>query len=160
VTSGAIQIGAPLAAYPGSPALASGSVVTGGSGSSFTVSPAQTVTSQGILAGTNDIFQPTEFVAQLDVHGPNGGDNAELIVAMMRSGYAADQFLVIRPQGDVTPLYATDAVQAPFVNGEAQYEYRWMTEAHLEIDPIIVVGQQFADVVNVTLVEVDGREAG
>ena len=80
VSLGAIAAGAQLLGNN----LAGNTVVTalgtgaGGIGT-YTVSPSQAVASQVIAAGTQMLLQPTKVTIQLDVHGPNSGDNTQII---------------------------------------------------------------------------------
>jgi hypothetical protein len=79
---------------------------------------------------------------QLDVYGPNSADNSHTITTLFRDSYAVDQFAT--SGFDVTPLYADDARQAPFIDAESQWEDRWMISAVLQVNPIITVPQDFA----------------
>jgi hypothetical protein len=72
---------------------------------------------------------------------------------MLRDDYAMAQFST--SGFDVTPLYADDPKQVPFLNGEQQYETRWIVEAVLQVNPVVSVPQQFMDAASITLVEVD-----
>ena len=113
----------------------------------------QTTLPSGPVAAGNAFFlQKTQFNMQIDVHGPNGGDNAQIITTMMRDDYAVQQFATSGLA--ITPLYADDPRQIPFINAEQQYENRWVVEAMLQVDPVITVPQQFADQLNVTLINV------
>jgi len=90
---------------------------------------------------------------QLDIYGPNAGDNCRLIKALFRSGYAYDYF-----QGldlPLTPLYGDEGVQMPMINGEQQYENRWKLTVSFEGDFTISTTQQFADTLSVGLIDVD-----
>lgn len=99
-----------------------------------------------ISVGASDFMQPTKFTVQLDVHGPNSGDNAQIISTLFRDAYAVD---FMAPS--VSPLYADDPRQAPFINDQDQYEYRWIVEAVMQIDPVVTVsGVEFADTVTLS----------
>lgn len=119
----------------------------------YTISPTQTVSSTTIQAGTVGSEQETKVTIQLDVHGPNSGNNAQMISTLFRSDYAVQQF---QSQGfDITPLYADDPKQIPFINAEEQYETRWVIEAVLQVNPVVSVSQDFAGALSVGLVNVD-----
>ncbi len=105
-----------------------------------------------IAAGNILFLQKTQFSMQLDVHGPNSGDNAQAITTMLRDDYAVQQFATSGLA--ITPLYADDPRQIPFINAEQQYENRWVIEAMLQVDPVITIPQQFADQLNVMLINV------
>lgn len=106
------------------------------------------------LAGVGSATQATHVVVQLDVHGPNGGDNAQVIATMLRDPYGADAFAA--SGFDVTPLYADDPRQVPFINAEEQYEDRWIVDAHMQANEVVTgVPVQFAAALAVELVEVE-----
>jgi hypothetical protein len=94
--------------------------------------------------------QPTEVRVQLDFHGDASADVAQVIGTLFRSSAAVDAF-----REGISPLYADDAAQMPFLNGENQYENRWVVMAYLQVNPTVSTPQQFADTVRVDLVEVD-----
>lgn len=128
---------------------------TGGVGT-YSIAPAQTVASGTLAAGVAEILQPTKATIQLDVHGPSGSDNAQIISTLMRDRFAVERF---HASGfDVTPLYADDPRQMPFLNAEQQYEDRYVIEAVLQVNPIVTAGpQQFADQLSVTPINVQAR---
>ena len=121
----------------------------------YQVSPTQTVASETMYAGTREDLVQTELTVQLDVHGPQSGNNTRVIEGLFRSEYAVDQ--MASSGFDVAPLYCGDPHQAPFVNDSNQVEYRWSMDAHLQINPRITTPQQFADEVEVTTVVVGPR---
>lgn len=137
--------------------LASGTVVeaqqngTPGGVGVYLVTPNQNVSSQSMSAGVMDITTSTEFIIQCDVHGPNSGDNAQVISNIIRSSYAVDQM----DGTGVTPLYSDDPRQAPFDTGAKQYEERWTVDVHLQIKPTVSVPQEFSDSFTLTVVDVD-----
>lgn len=121
----------------------------------YVIDPAQTVASAPMAAGAQTIAQSTEFVVQLDVHGPISGDIAQTISTLMRSPWGVDQFAAQNPNYGVVPLYSDDPKQLPFSNDQQQQENRWMIEAHLQINPAVTVSQQFSGAAAVTLISVD-----
>lgn len=123
---------------------------TGGAGH-YVVSNAQTVGAGIMSAGTMSIETSTEFIAQLDVHGPNSGDNATVISNTFRSAYAVDQL----DGTGVTPLYSDDPRQAPFITAASQYEDRWTVDVHMQFKPSVSTPQEFYDAVDLTVVNVD-----
>jgi hypothetical protein len=131
-------------------ALGSGS---GGAGT-YTVGPSQTVAGPIVLAaGGETMLQPTQATVQLDVHGPNSADNAQIISTMFRDDYAVQ---ALAASGfDLAPLYAGEPHQAPFMNAEQQVEYRWVVDAVLQVNPVLTVPQQFADQLVAGVIDVD-----
>jgi hypothetical protein len=116
----------------------------------YIVAPSQTLAATTLSAGQTEIKQSTEVVIQLDVHGLNSADNTQVISTLFRDAYGVAQFA----GSGVTPLYADDPRQVPFINAEQQYEQRWIVDVHLQIDPVVAVSAQFADKATITLVDV------
>lgn len=77
---------------------------------------------------------------QLDIHGENGTDNATVITTLFRDDYGVAAI----DNAIFAPLYASDGRQMPFVNGEQQYEDRWIVTVTLQAVPVISTPQQFA----------------
>lgn len=154
ITLGTIKAGAVVfgvGVTPGTKITALGTG-TGGAGT-YQISPAQTLASRELSCGAMGATQPTNVVVQLDVHGPAGADNAQIISTLMRDGYAVQKFAEYG--GDATPLLADEPRQLPFLNAEQQYEDRWVIEAMLQANPVVSVPQQFAAAAEVDLVDVD-----
>ena len=133
--------------------VAVGTQIVAGSGVTWTVSPAQTVASTTIQAGTAAYGQPTEFTAQIDVHGPGCGDIAETVATLFRSPYACD--FMAGSGYAIQPLYASDPAQLPFINGEQQYEERYTIDLRMQADIINPVAQQYLDQLSTDLINVD-----
>lgn len=93
----------------------------------------------------------TEVTIQLDVHGPKGTDNCQVIATLWRSDYATR---FINPE-IFQPLYASDGQQMPFMNAERQYENRWVMSLVLQSDVAVSTPAQFADTLTVTLDQAD-----
>lgn len=89
------------------------------------------------------ITAPTQVDIQLDVHGPASADAAQTIRTLFRSTYATAAF-----PATLQPLYADDPHQVPFVNGERQYEDRWVVTVHLQANPTVSTPAQFAATVS------------
>lgn len=138
-------------------------LVTGNGGAgTYTVSPPQIFPPSGAIgyfiigvsaieggaptamyAGLNTYMQPTRWTVQLDVHGPNSADNAQTISTLFRDAFAVD---AMGPT--LSPLYADDPHQAPFVNDQNQYENRWIIEAVMQVNPVVTLpGVEFADTI-------------
>lgn len=134
----------------------SGSV--GGTGV-YAVNVRQTIHSQTLASGVKDLLQSTRFLVQLDVHGPNSGDNAQVVSTIFRDEYGVDLFsaqclALGLDQSAVVPLYADDPNQVPFINDQDQYENRWVIEAYLQANEHLTTPQQYTDTVIVTNVSV------
>lgn len=124
---------------------------SGGGEGTYTVSVSQTVGTETMACGSKTMTQNTRVTIQWDVHGPNSGDNAQILTTMMRDGYMVDQMAGT----GVTPLNADEAKQIPFIDGEAQYENRWILSADFQVNPSVVVPLQFASALEIVLKETD-----
>ena len=90
----------------------------------------------------------TRTTFQLDIHGPNGADNAQVITTLWRDDYAMSAI----DNSILVPLYASDGQQMPFINGEKQYEDRWVVTVEMQVNPVISTPAQFADTVLPTII--------
>lgn len=129
----------------------------GGGVGTYQVTGIQTAAPAPMACGTKACLQPTRLVVQLDVHSDGtstqGADNAQVISTLFRDEYAVDAFRAL--SADVTPLYADDPKQIPFINDSNAYESRWVIEAHLQVNATVMVPQQFADQLAATLKPVE-----
>lgn len=97
---------------------------------------------------TLEMRRSGQVAIQLDIHGPDSANIATIVSAIWRSTYAPSEI-----DGDVfTPLFANDPRQIPFINGEMQYENRWIVELQMQTNPVISTPQQFADKLNATVI--------
>lgn len=154
IAIGATVFGTAVAANTKITALGTG---TGGVGT-YTVSPSQTVASRVLASGARAVEQGAEVVVQLDFHTADGtaADLAQTASTLLRDPYGVDFFAALAPPSNgVVPLYADDPKYVPFLNAEQQYEQRWMLEAHFQINQVATVPAQYADVVEVAVVDVD-----
>jgi hypothetical protein len=90
--------------------------------------------------------EPLQVSYQLDVHGPASMDNNRVIKLLWRSDYAVDT----TDSAVLTPLYASDGTQRPFINGEGQYEDRWVLTVEAQVNPAVSTPMQFADTVGLS----------
>jgi len=100
-----------------------------------------------------DVTRSTGAGFQLDFYGPASSDYAQRFATLFRDDHAFQWFAEMHP--GVTPLYCDDGSQMPLTNGEKQYEARWMIQAMLQVNPAVSTPMQFADRVDVTIVEAD-----
>lgn len=117
----------------------------------YVVSNSQTVASETMSAGEIQTATSTEFIIQCDVHGPNSGDNAQVMSQAIRSDFAVNQM----SGTGVTPLFSDDPRQTPFITAADQYEERWSIDVHLQITPIISTPVEFSDSTTITTEAVD-----
>lgn len=125
----------------------------------YTVVPAgQTVASGTVLAaGTLEIKQPTHVVVQVAFHdaSPEAGDLAAIVTTLFRDQFGVQLFRDQAPNYGVGPLYADEARQAPFLNGEQQIEFRWAVDVHLQANFVVTTPQQFFEVCGIEVLSVE-----
>lgn len=125
----------------------------GGPGT-YRVTPSQTAASQPMAAGGTVMMQPTDVVFQIECHGEGGANNAQVISTVMRDAVGVARFNELNP--NLTPLYADDPRQVPFINENQQYEDRWIVEAHVQANQSVrFIPTQFADAATIELIEVE-----
>lgn len=134
---------------------------TGGVGT-YTVAPAQTISSRTLSGGKQRLVQPAQASVQLDFHNapqgtPAASDMAQTVSTVLRDGVGVSMFANQVPNYGVSPLYADDPRQMPFVNDQQQYEWRWVLAAEFQVDQQVDIAQEYADSVIVGLIEVDER---
>ena len=101
--------------------------------------------------GSRQTQRSTRLDMQIDVYGPAAAENAQIIGTLLRDLYGCDFLRAHRVQ----PLYCSDPTQLPLITGEQQYLARWMLQTALQFNPTVSTSQQFADIVDVNLVEID-----
>lgn len=122
----------------------------GGTGT-YQVSVSQALASETLYSGTRSDQVGTEWTVQIDCHGPNSFNNINTIDALFRSEFGVNFF---ESTGFwIAPLHCDVAGQMPFENAEREIEYRWVCELHLEIVPIVMTPQQFAQQIQVKNIE-------
>lgn len=139
LTSGSL-LGAQASGTPGGPGT-------------YAITPSQSFGAQALAAGLKESLSPMKLTVQVDVHGPNSTDYAQIIVTLFRDDYACVFFAENEPP--LAPLYIDNGQQIPFVSGEKQYEDRWVLEAKLQLNPVVSTPMQFADTLSVGLKEID-----
>ncbi len=147
------------------PGLAAGTIVTGfGTGSggvgTYNIAPSQTVNSEIMSAGTKVMTQNARIVVQLEFQGAGtaAGDFAQTVSTALRDEFGVDFFAnLAAPLNGVVPLYADDPHQVAFINAENQFEWRWVLDAHLEVQQTVTVPQTYADSASVDVVGVEAE---
>ena len=94
-------------------------------------------------AGFRYSMQSIKLTVQCDFHGPNSMDNANIFSTLFRDEAACTFFS--EASDGVSPLYTSDPRQVPFINAEANFEYRWSIDAEIQITPTVTTVQQFAN---------------
>ncbi|WP_311271082.1 LIC_12616 family protein [Sphingobium sp. WCS2017Hpa-17] len=109
----------------------------------------QTAHSYDAEEGEKEVSRSTSLHFQLDIYGPNGSDNTQIITTLFRDEYG---FSFFKGHG-IAPLYCDDGRQMPLVSGEKTYIQRWLTRGVLQTNLAVTVPQQFADKLITTLME-------
>ncbi|EOS94708.1 hypothetical protein LU631_02710 [Erwinia tracheiphila] len=90
---------------------------------------------------------------QVDIYGDGAGDRAIALETLFRTGYAYDAIKAIDAR--VAPLYSTEAIQAPMINAENQWQERYMLTLYLQVHITIDVQQDFFDKAQITINQAD-----
>lgn len=89
----------------------------------------------------------TQYKYQVDCYGPDAPNNADIISGAWRTMWACDYFagqgFVIGPALPATPLFADEPQQLNIVNGEDQYEQRFMCALYLQANQVVGLPQDF-----------------
>lgn len=155
ISAGAILFGADV---PEGTAITKQLSGTAGGTGTYSINSSLTLSGRSLSAGIVTKEIGSEVVVQLDFHS-EGYDSAELaqtVSTLFRDSYATTYFNALpAPLNRISPLYADDPTRRPFVNDQKNYEWRWVLDAHLQINQTISVPQQYADALNVVLIDVD-----
>lgn len=100
--------------------------------------------------GDTTTEQGTQVHVQMDFYGPQSSEWAVAASMLWRDEYGCN---ILQPQA--VPLYSDDARMVPLVTGEEQYLERYAITVMLQWNPVTVTDQQFADALDVTLIDVD-----
>lgn len=90
---------------------------------------------------------------QVDIYGVSAGDRAIALETLFRTGYAYDAIKALDTR--VAPLYSTEAIQAPMINAENQWQERFTLTVSLQVHITIDVPQDYFDAVNFTIEQAD-----
>ena len=99
------------------------------------------------------VSRPEQMSFQIDCYGQGSSELAEMLNVLYRDVYACDLFDSFGFSD--APLYAGDIQQAPYVNGEDQYENRYTFEIELQINSRVTVPLQSCNILGIDLVSVD-----
>lgn len=94
--------------------------------------------------------QGIQLSLQVDFYGPVSGDWATIFSTLWR-----DDVGCVALADTCQPLYSDDPIRAPLTNAEQQYEDKWIVAAQLQYNPTVSTSQQFANTLDVTLINVD-----
>jgi hypothetical protein len=100
--------------------------------------------------GTVTTTTPKDFQIQADCYGTASGDWANVIATMWQSPLAV---AFLAPYG-LTPLWADDPVELSGINGEEQYEERWIVLLHMQSNPTMAAPMTFLTVPKPTILDI------
>lgn len=100
--------------------------------------------------GMKAIEYQVQLMMQLDFYGPLSAEWSAAASALFRDEFGCSALAPV-----CQPLHADDAQMIALVNGEEEYEQRWMVGGFLQWNPILTTPQEFADTLTVDLVNVD-----
>jgi hypothetical protein len=106
---------------------------------------ATTVNEYDGAAVTGTFVRSTRADIQIDFYDGQAGEMCGTTKTLLRSMYAADKF----PLG-ISPLYCSDGIQSPLIDGEQQYVSRWTVTASLQYNATITVTAEQFDTVGET----------
>lgn len=97
--------------------------------------------------------QSIQKTIQLDFYGPISGDQAAIVSTLWRDDSGCAFFSLL--PSHLQPLYNSDPLQMPLIDGEYLYEQRWLIKVVLQYNPVVTSDQEFFTGVSVLLKEVD-----
>lgn len=97
-----------------------------------------------------EIEQAIRLTIQLDCYGAASAEWAAILSIVLRDEYSMSSLAPI-----LAPLYTNDPRFAPLIDGEEQYERRWIVEAVMQYNPVVTTPMQFAGEAEATLINVD-----
>lgn len=89
--------------------------------------------------GVVNVSRGTMYSYQVDCYGQASANYADIVTIAWRSLWACDA-LTGTP---ITPLYADEPVQLNLVNGEGQFEQRFMSKLYLQTNTAVALPQFF-----------------
>lgn len=125
---------------------------TGGIGT-YTISTAQTVASEKMAAGAENLLQPIELTIQTDFYGDSASDNVQTFTTLFRDEWGASFFSALSES--ISPLYTDEPKQVAFTSEQDQYQDRWIVNTLLQVNAVVTVPKQFADQIAVSRIPVD-----
>ena len=100
----------------------------------------QTIAFGATPNGTKAVTQAIEWTVQLDCYGLQSMQWANILTTLFRDEFSCS---ALKPY--IQPLGADDPISLPLINGEQQYEQRWVVEAKFQYHSTTTVSQQFFD---------------
>ena len=106
----------------------------------------------GALINSTQYVEVRQADIQVDLYGDNAGDRAIALETVFRSTYGYDTLTDIDAR--VAPLYSSDAIQAPMINAEDQWQERYIITLSLQVHVTITLKQDYFDQAEVSTQQV------
>lgn len=92
---------------------------------------------------------------QVDLYGENAGDRAITLETLFASSYGYETIKALDER--LAPLYSTEAIQAPMINAESQWQERYIITLSLQAHITVTLRQDYFDHADITLEQVDNK---
>jgi len=92
---------------------------------------------------------------QVDIYGENAGDRAITLETVFASSYGYETIKALDAR--LAPLYSSDAIQAPMINAESQWQERYIITLSLQAHITVTLRQDYFDRADITLEQVDNK---
>lgn len=90
---------------------------------------------------------------QVDIYGENAGDRAIALETVFASSYGYET--IKARDSRLAPLYSSDAIQAPMVNAESQWQERYIITLSLQAHITVSFPQDYFDKAEISTQQVD-----
>ena len=96
-------------------------------------------------SNTETVTQSFDYAFQLDCYGNGASDLAFVLQTLFRSDVTSGFFATFGQANGfaISPLYCDDATHNAFINGENQFEERWILRPHFNVAVSVATPQQF-----------------
>jgi hypothetical protein len=109
--------------------------------------PVETYNGAGSLA----VQRPLRYTMQVDCYGTDSSNIASLLAVVFRTS----QSVLFFQNYSMTPLWVDEPKKMTFINGEEQYEERWVTVIHFQYNPSATAVQDYVTSTEVALIDAD-----
>lgn len=92
---------------------------------------------------------------QVDLYGPDSGNRAIELETLFASSYGYDTIKELDER--LAPLYSSEAIQAPMINAESQWQERYIITLHIQAHITVTLRQDYFDHADITLEQVDNK---
>lgn len=92
---------------------------------------------------------------QVDIYGESAGDRAVALETLFASSYGYETINALDAR--LAPLYSSEAIQAPMINAESQWQERYIITLSLQAHITLTLRQDYFDHASITLEQVDNK---